>query len=208
MKAIILSATLKRLPEFSNTEVLAQLLIDELKTHGVESEIIRLSEYNIPPGLRSNMGGGDAWPAILKKMLDSDIIIFATPIWWGIQSSLMQRAIERMDELNDEILATGKSELSGKVGGMVITGGEDGAEHIIGNIANFMSWNGLTIPPACSLSYLGRGEDSADAMLKKFKSQSYTTGMATTMARNLVHVAQLLKANPIPVAEKASQSLS
>ena len=44
------------------------------------------------------------WPAILEKILDSDIIIFATPIWWGIQSSLIQRVIERLDELHDEIM--------------------------------------------------------------------------------------------------------
>lgn len=38
------------------------------------------------------------------KMLAADIIIFATPVWWGIQSSLIQRIIERLDELNDEQL--------------------------------------------------------------------------------------------------------
>jgi multimeric flavodoxin WrbA len=63
-------------------------------------------------------------------MVASDIIIFATPIWSGIQSSLIQRVIERLDELNDELLETGKSEFANKVGGIVITGDEDGAEHI------------------------------------------------------------------------------
>ena len=86
------------------------------------------------------------WPAILEKILDSDIIIFATPIWWGIQSSLIQRVIERLDELHDEIMETGKSRLTNKVAGIIVTGDSDGAEHIIGNLTNFFIALGLTIP--------------------------------------------------------------
>jgi len=207
MKALLLSGTLKPKGTFSNTEVLSQLLIEKLSTNGVSSEVVRLGDYHIPPGTRSNMGAGDDWPQILQKIFAADILVFVTPVWWGGHSSLMQRAIERLDELNDEIINTGKSELLNKVGGMVITGAEDGVEHIIGTLSNFMIWNGLVLPPACSLSYLGNGEDTPEKLLAKFNSQSYTTGMATTMARNLVHMATLLKTNPIPTAEKGSQSL-
>jgi multimeric flavodoxin WrbA len=207
MKAIFLLATLKSSSsgEFSNTEVLSHLLVEKLKENGVESEMVKLADHRIPPGTRSNMGEGDEWPAILKKIFAADIIIFATPVWWGGHSSLMQRVIERMDELNDELVATGKSELLNKVGGIVITGGDDGAQHIIASLANFMSWNGLTVPPAPSLSYLGKAEDTPEALMQKFKSQKYTVGMATTVARNLAHVARVLKANPLPVQEKGSQ---
>ena len=62
----------------------------------------------------------------------ADIIVFATPIWWGNHSSLMQRAIERLDELHNELLDTGKSRLENKVGGIVITGEEDGEQHVTG----------------------------------------------------------------------------
>src|SRR5438552_8060706 len=117
--------------------------------------MIRLVEYDIPAGNKSNMGEGDEWPGILKKILDSDIIIFATPVWWGIQSSLMQRVIERLDELHEELRETGKSRLTNKVGGIVITGEEDGEQHITGNIANFLLSMGVTVPPHCSLSYQG-----------------------------------------------------
>jgi len=99
-----------------------------LREYNVQSEIVRLADYNIPAGTKSNMGGGDDWPRILKKILAADIIVFATPIWWGNQSSLMQRTIERLDELHTELLETGKSRLSNKIGGIVITGEEDG-EH-------------------------------------------------------------------------------
>ncbi|MCR4263528.1 MAG: flavodoxin family protein [Candidatus Roizmanbacteria bacterium] len=209
LKATILLGTLKPSSgkEFSNTKVLCEILRDELTKQNVATDIVRLVDYKILPGLKSNMGRGDEWPKILKRLIASDIIIFATPIWWGGHSSLIQRVFERMDELNDEIVATGKSELLNKVGGMVITGAEDGAQHVIAGLANFMIWNGLTLPPACSLSYLGGHKaTTAQGLKKEFLKRSYTVGMAKTMARNLAYFAALLKENPLPVQEKDSQA--
>jgi multimeric flavodoxin WrbA len=62
--------------------------------------------------------------------LDADIVIFATPIWWGGQSSFMQRVIERLDEIHDEIMESGKSRLTNKVAGIIVSGDSDGAQHI------------------------------------------------------------------------------
>ena len=210
LRATILLGTLK--PKsgkaFSNTKVLCEVLCDQFAEHDVKSEIVHLAAYKILPGTKSNMGHGDEWPKILAKLVRSDIIIFATPIWWGGHSSLVQRAMERLDELNDEIVATGKSELLNKVGGMVITGGEDGAQNVIASIANFFVWNGLTLPPACSLSYLGSHKAKTRIGLKKeFMKQPYTMGMARTMARNLAYLAQLLREHPLPVQEKGAQAL-
>lgn len=210
LKATILLGTLKPSSGkvFSNTRVLSEILRDELAKHEVTTDIVRLADYKILPGLKSNMGRGDEWPTILKKVVHSDIIIFATPIWWGGHSSIIQRVFERMDELNDEIVATGKSELLNKVGGIVITGAEDGAQHVIASLANFMIWNGLTLPPACSLSYLGGHKAKTSAGFKKeLLKRPYTSGMARTMARNLAFLAQLLKEYPLPTQEKNSQYL-
>lgn len=208
MRALFLLGTLKNSAQgFSNTQVLSELLVEELGHHGVESEVVRLAEHNIPPGTKTNMGAGDEWPGIVQKMGEADIIIFATPIWWGSHSSLMQRTLERLDELNDEIVQTGKSGLLNKVGGIVITGAEDGAQNIIGTLCNFMVWNGLSLPPACSLSYLGEGADTVEELAKKYRASTYTSGMARTMAGNLVHVAKLLKEHPLPTQDKDSQYL-
>lgn len=201
LNAIFLLGTLKpkRKGQFSHTETLCNLVIEDLRPYNVKSEIVRLVEYDIKPGVESDMGHGDEWPDILKKVIAADIIVFATPIWWGIQSSLIQRVIERMDALNDELLETGKSELANKIGGIVITGAEDGAEHIIGNIANFLIWNGITLPPACSISFLGDySRATKKSLLKKFRAQKSTSSMSRTMTRNLVFFARLLRENNIP----------
>lgn len=138
------------------------------------------------------MGKGDAWPAILKKILDADIVIFATPIWWGGHSSEIQRVIERLDELHDEILAGKKSRLEGKVGGLVITGDSDGAEHVTGCIANFYNAVGLVLPPHATLSVLWDGQakgkkTSKAKLLKKYRDEYTKT--ADGMVEQLVKFA-------------------
>jgi hypothetical protein len=46
-----------------------------------------LIDYNIKPGAytcaNNNSNDDDDWPAILEKILASQIVIFATPVWWG-----------------------------------------------------------------------------------------------------------------------------
>jgi multimeric flavodoxin WrbA len=202
LKAIFLVGTLKKKQVLSHTLTLCEVVADILKSQeDVESEIIRLRDYNIQPGTSTEVDDDD-WPGIVEKMIASDIVIFATPIWWGIQSSLIQRAIERLDELNDELLETGKSEFANKVGGIVITGDEDGAEHIIGNILNFMSWNGFTIPPAPSVTFLGDASgDTKESLKKKFQRRGVYAA-ARTFARNEAYLARLLKENPFPQAKE------
>jgi multimeric flavodoxin WrbA len=202
LKAVFLLATLKHKRgggEFSHTETLSELVVECLRDHDVRSEIIRLADYDIKPGIKLNMGKGDEWPGIVKKVLAADIIVFATPIWWGNQSSLMQRAIERLDELHNELLDTGKSRLTNKVGGIVITGEEDGEQHITGNLSNFMLSIGVTLPPQCAVSYQGDYERATkNSLAGRFREDEQYANAAETMARNLAFFARLLRENNIP----------
>jgi multimeric flavodoxin WrbA len=197
IKATFLLATLKHKrggSAFSHTEVLSELVVECLREHDVVSRIIRLADYDIPPGNKSRMSAGDDWPAILEQVLESDIIVFATPIWWGNHSSLMQRVIERLDELHDELLETGKSRLDKKVGGIVITGEEDGEQHITGSISNFFLNMGLTLPPHCGISYQGSyTRATKKSLARKFREEKKIADGAAKMAKNLASFAQLLK---------------
>jgi multimeric flavodoxin WrbA len=208
LKAIFLLGTLKRTrsgSDFSHTEVLCELVIEDLREYDVQCEVVRLVEYDIKPGIKNNMGKGDEWPGILKKVLAADIVVFVTPIWWGIQSSLIQRVIERMDELHEELLETGKSRLENKVGGILITGEEDGEQHIIGNIANFLLSNGVTLPPECAVSFLGDYSRSTKKSLRKrLREDKKTASASQKMVRNLAFFARLLKENNIPPGRPAA----
>ena len=189
MKAIILLGTLKKTEE-SNTQTLSEFFTKKLIDQGIECETIKLVDHKILPGTYSDMGKGDAWPKILKKVLAADMILFATPVWWGNHSSEIQRVIERIDEIHDGILKGMNTPFEGKTAGIIVTGDGDGAEHIIGNIANYCNAIGLLIPPFGTLTVLwnGHGKDkktSKKELLKKYEKEYAKTAkkMITQMTK-------------------------
>src|ERR1700749_1835036 len=135
------------------------------------------------------MGEGDAWPAIQKKLEGSDIILFATPIWWNCHSSEMQKVVERLDNIHDEILQGKPSKLDNKVAGIIITGDSDGAEQLIAVLSNFLNAIGIVIPPYATLSVLWEGHKKGDSkpraeLMKKYE-QDYA-GTADKMVEQLL----------------------
>ena len=56
MKALFLNCTLKKSPAASNTQLLAEEVISDLKERGVECETVRLVDLNILPGVSSDEG--------------------------------------------------------------------------------------------------------------------------------------------------------
>ncbi|MHC2993678.1 flavodoxin [Pontibacter sp. HJ8] len=188
MKAIILLGTLKQ-EGLSNTEVLSEFLAAHFQKQQVDCSIIKLVDHRILAGTFSDMGQGDEWPEILQQLLSVDIIVLATPIWWNNQSSEIQRVIERLDELHDEVLADKKSRLEGKVAGIVITGDSDGAQHVIANLSNFFNAIGLALPPYATLSVLWEGQKkgaktSRAELMKKYEEDYAET--AEKMVRQML----------------------
>lgn len=188
MNAVILLGTLKS-TGLSNTETLTEFFCEHLKNLGVKIETIKLVQENILPGTYINMGNEDQWPVIFEKLVAADIIIFATPIWWGNHSSETQKAIERLDEVHDKIQAGEKSKLLYKAVGVIITGDSDGSQHIIGNISNFVNALGMIVPPYCTLSVQlpehEKGKNTPrEKLMEKYKTDYSKT--AQTMAEKLV----------------------
>lgn len=200
LKAIVLNASLKHHsnPTPSNTEELSQLVLDNMKEHGeVESEIIRLADYQIDVGLDFKESDTDQWPEIVEKIKAADIVIFATPIWWGQRSSLMQRIIERLDALDEEYIASGRSALLNKVAGITITGSEDGAQQVLGSIMEVLTFMNFTLPPEACAYWVGEvGQPPKDDRAKRLVNKA-TEHMAKNLARNLMYYGQLLKKFPM-----------
>ncbi|MEO8516014.1 MAG: NAD(P)H-dependent oxidoreductase [Flavobacterium sp.] len=167
MKAIILLATLKTKGR-SNTETLTEFLCGYLKQYKIDYEVIKLIDYKIIPGTYIHMEEKDDFPEIYQKILEANILLFATPLWWNSHSSELQRIIERLDEVYDIILKEKVSPLEGKIGGVIITGDSDGVEHLSANIYNFFNSMGIAIPPYTSLGVLWEGHGKN---IKKTKTQ-------------------------------------
>jgi multimeric flavodoxin WrbA len=199
IKVLVLNCSLKHEKnEISNTGELSELALNFMKDFGkTESEIIRIADKNIPVGLNYRESKDDDWPDIVAKIKAADIIIFATPIWWGGRSSLMQRVIERMDALDEEYHKEGRSALYNKVAGIVITGSEDGALSVLGTIMMVMTFMGFTFPPECTAYWVGEVGQPVNEDRGKRLANEATKQMAKNMARNLMYYAQLLSMYPM-----------
>jgi len=198
LNVLAFNASLKHASDLSNTGELAELVIQRILEHapGSWSEIIRVADVNLPVGLGYRESADDEWPGMVQKIKAADIVLFCTPIWWGGRSSLMQRLIERLDALDEEYSATGRSALKGKVAGIVITGSEDGALSVMGSIMMVLSWMGFTLPPECAAYWVGEvGQPTSEDREKRLRNVA-TMHMAKGLAQNLVYHARLLKAHP------------
>lgn len=191
MKAVILLATLKS-KGLSNTEILVDFFGGFLSKQKIQFEVIKLVDHKILPGSYTHLDVKDDWPKIYQKILDADILLFATPIWWNNHSSELQRCIERLDEVYDIINAGEDSPLDGKIGGVIVTGDSDGVEHITGNIANFFNCVGITVPPYTSLGVIWEGHNKESkktkTQLKQYYSKNYSQdaqAMAESLAKSL-----------------------
>ncbi len=214
LKAIILNCTLKKSPARSNTEALIRKVTGLMEPMGVESEIIRVVDYNVLFGVSSDEGEGDEWPKILSKLFTADIIIIGTPIWFGVRSSVAQLVMERLDGTYAEgDPKTGQFPLYGKVGGVVVTGNEDGAHDCAANTLFNLTHLGCTVPPNVDCYWVGDAGPGPSYIDAGADKHMYTNKTARYMAHNLVYFANLLKDNPIPThlnklieeAKKASQ---
>ncbi len=179
MKALILLATLKT-DELSATATLSEFLAKKMQAAKIEVDTVRLADLNIPPGTYSDMGDGDEWPGVLKQILAADILIFATPIWWNNISSLMQRVIERLDELHDQTMKGKPSGLEKKAAGIVVTGDSDGAQTLIGTLANFFNAIALPLPPSATLTVLWEGQAKGNKTTRKQLLAKYKKDYAKT----------------------------
>jgi multimeric flavodoxin WrbA len=200
MKALLLNCTLKKSPDKSHTEALLNECIKGLVKQNVECEMIRVVDFNILPGVESDLGKGDQWPEILEKIKSADILVLGTPIWVGAESSVTQRIIERLDGMfydkNLQDKKTGQYVLYNKVVGVVVTGNEDGAQAVQARI--FMAFNefGATIPPNASSYWVGEAGPGPSYIDGGQKSK-YTKEITKVMVENLVEMANILKKNPL-----------
>ncbi|MGB7531789.1 MAG: flavodoxin family protein [Halobacteriota archaeon] len=198
LKAVILNCTLKRSPETSNTRALIDKAVTLFHEQGVETEVIRVIDHNIRFGVSSDEGEGDEWPEILKKIKACDILIIGSPIWFGVRSAVAQMVLERLDGTYDESdWETGQFPLYGKVGGVVITGNEDGAHNVAANTLFNLSHLGCTIPPNVDTYWVGDAGPGPSYIEAGGDKHLYTNKTVRYMVNNLVHFANLLKEHPI-----------
>lgn len=199
LKAIALNCTLKRSGgKSSSTDKMIELLAGAFERRGVDlTETIRMADHNVLPGVKSDEGKGDEWPAIRKKVLDADILILGTPVWMGQMSSIAKRVLERMDAFLGETDDHSRTPAYGKIAVCAIVGNEDGAHHISATVFQALNDVGWTIPAAGSCYWVG--EAMSDVDFKDLKTvPKVIRETAEMVASNSAHLAASLKGTPYP----------
>jgi multimeric flavodoxin WrbA len=175
MKAIVFNGSLKPDAKNSNTQKVINLVEKEFQKYDIELETIYLRDYRIAPGV--DFDTGDKWDEakpFFDKVEEADIVILASPVWWGIHSSLIQALMERLGAYDDKYIKTGKSDLYTKTFGAIITASNDGFQHTGGIFKVFASGLGFTIPPESTVTW--------GTILKHSKSDSDPSKNAETMS--------------------------
>lgn len=203
LKVLALNGTLKTSSssEKSSTAKLLELIVDEFKKFDATTETVWLADHNIKPGVTSDEGDGDAWPAIRSKILESDILLLGTPIWMGQPGSVAKRALERMDAFLEETDEQGRMVSYGKVATVAVVGNEDGAHHVSAELFQALNDVGFTIPSNAVAYWVGEAMGSTNFVDLPTTPEAVAT-MVSMLARNTAHLAALLKANQYPGEEK------
>jgi multimeric flavodoxin WrbA len=197
VRALVLNCTLKSSPEPSNTEALAVVVIKALEGHGVTTELARVADYDVRPGVSSDEGHGDQWQQLRAKILGAEILVMASPTWLGQPSSVAKRVLERMDAMLSETDDQGRPVAYNRVAGVVVTGNEDGAHHVISEIAGALIDIGFTIPGQ-AWTYWNKGPGPGPSYTETDEGHEWSASTGEAAAGNLVAVARALQAAPMP----------
>lgn len=200
LRALFLSCTLKRSPEVSHTEGLASRSMELMRRHGVEVEMVRVVDHDVPPGVYPDLTehgwDTDGWPPIQERVMAADILVLCTPIWLGEKSSVCTKVIERLYGSSGDLNDRGQSAYYGRVGGVLVTGNEDGIKHVAMNVLYSLQHLGYVIPPQADAGWIGEAgpgpsylDDGSGG-----PENDFTNRNTTFMTWNLLHLARMLRA--------------
>ena len=199
LSAVYVNCTLKPSPQTSNTAGLMQVSADILRGEGVAVDEIRLVDHPVAFGVQPDMRDlgfpDDAWPDLYPRILAADILVIGTPLWLGEKSSVCSLLVERLYALSGELNDKDQSIYYGKVGGIVVTGNEDGIKHAGMNLTYSLQHLGYTVGPQIDAGWIGEvgpgpsylDEDSGGP------ENDFTQRNTRIMSWNLMHMARLLK---------------
>lgn len=200
LTALALVCSLKFSPSSSSSELIAEHVFATLRELSVECEVVRAVDFNIAPGVESDMGDSDQWPGIRTKVLDADILLISTPVWLGHPSSVTQRVLERLDAELSNKDDEGRPAMVGKVAVVSVVGNEDGAHKVVADLFQALNDVGFSIPAQGCTYWNGEAMQSTD--YKDLDEVPEAIASATAAAaRNAVHLARRLKDANYPAYE-------
>lgn len=199
LRVVFLNGTLKRSPAPSHTDGLMSISQHVFAGVGARVDVIRTVDYVIPPGVYPDMceqgWERDDFPDLYTSLIEpADIVVLATPIWLGDQSSMTRLMIERLYGWSAELNDAGQWSYYGKVGGVIVTGNEDGGKHCAAQMMYALSHIGFTIPPQSDAYWNGEAGPGPSYLDDNRGAQNHWTTRNTVFAAwNMLHAARRIK---------------
>jgi len=150
-------------PRFSTSDELLDAAIARAGELGAETRTIRLRELRFRhcEGYYSKSARACTWPCSITQMDPSDqlervyegvvnwadVFLVATPIRWGAASSLYYKMVERMNCIQNQETIADRILLRNKVVGLIVTGGQDNIQAVVGQMMTFFGELGCQFPP-------------------------------------------------------------
>jgi multimeric flavodoxin WrbA len=194
--ALFINCTLKTSPAKSNTESLINKSIEIMQEQQIGVELVRAADRNIRHSVDPELDSDD-WPGLFRQIKSADIFVIGSPIWLGDKSSIAGKIIERLYAHSAETNKHGQYIYYNKVGGVMVTGNEDGGKHVSRDILYALSHIGFTIPPQADCYWVGEAGPGPSYM-EAGQENEFTIRNTRIMTWNLIHFARQLKATPIP----------
>ena len=199
LRALFINCTLKRSPEVSNTQGLADIAIEIMRRREVTVDVVRAIDHQIATGVYSDMTEHgwpvDEWPSIHEQVMAADILVLCTPIWLGEKSSVCTQVVERLYGNSSLLNDKGQYAYYGRVGGCLVTGNEDGVKHCAMNVLYSLQHLGYVIPPQADAGWIGEAGPGPSYLDEGSggPENDFTNRNTAFMTWNLLHVAKMLK---------------
>ncbi len=182
--------------KYGNTYKLLEIALETASIYGAETKLIHIYDYNIKPceGCLSDeqlacrppcINDDDSW-VLMKEILESDVLIIATPVFWYGPSGHLKNLIDKLTIFENMIFIDGKSWVEGKVAGFIAVGAEAGAMMTIAYLMSVLNSFGYLIPPWALAYYQG-----VDDVLKSREAVMDSANIG----KIVVEVAKLLKSD-------------
>lgn len=198
LRVVILNGTLKKSPEVSHTEALTDISKHIFTGVGARVDTVRIVDHVIPPGVYPDMREQgwptDDFPQIYNDLIEpAHILILATPIWLGDQSSMTRIMVERLYGWSSSLNQQGQWSYYGKTGGVLVTGNEDGGKHCAAQLLYALSHIGFTIPPQADSYWVGEAGPGPSYRDDNRGAHNHWTTRNTVFASwNMLHTARRL----------------
>jgi multimeric flavodoxin WrbA len=196
-RALALVCSLQPSPAPSSSELMARQVLDALGEHGFTSDVVRVVDHDVRPGVEVDMGEGDAWPAIREQLMVADVLVVSTPTWVGHMSSVAQRVLERLDGELSETDDSGRPLVTGKVAVVCVVGNEDGAHKIAADLFQGLNDIGFTIPAQGSTYWNDEAMGGRDYQDLE-ETPEAVASTTRTLAENAAHLSRALRTQPYP----------